>query len=58
MDIIEWQEQQVAANEPDAAENSGCLTCDNATCTCGNNEDYVKKLVACITEEVMDKLGS
>ena len=44
--------------EPDATENKGCFTCENATCSCGNNEAYIKKLVACITDEVMSKLGS
>jgi hypothetical protein len=44
--------------EPDATENKGCFTCENVSCSCGNNEAYIKKLVACITEEVMSKLGN
>jgi hypothetical protein len=48
----------MAANEPDATQNTGCLKCENPKCTCGNNDAYIKKLVACITEEVMSKLGN
>ncbi len=48
----------MAANEPDATANSGCFTCEKSKCTCGNNDDYIKQLVACITKEVMDKLGN
>ena len=44
--------------EPDATANTGCYSCSNYTCNCGKNDDYVKKLVACITKEVMNKLGS
>jgi hypothetical protein len=51
-------ETGIKISEPDATENKGCFTCENASCTCGNNEEYIKKLVACITEEVMSKLGS
>jgi hypothetical protein len=43
---------------PDATANSGCYSCEKARCTCGNNEEYIKKLVACITKEVMDKIGN
>ena len=44
--------------EPDATTNTGCYTCLNYACNCGKNDDYIKKLVACITEEVMNKLGN
>ena len=44
--------------EPDATANTGCYTCLNNACTCGKNDDYIKRLVECITEEVMNKLGN
>ncbi len=51
-------DSEIKNREPDATENKGCFTCENASCICDNNEEYIKKLVACITEEVMSKLGS
>ncbi len=44
--------------EPDATENNGCFTCERPECTCGNNDDYIRKLVECITKEVLSKLGN
>jgi len=44
--------------EPDATQNAGCYTCEKTSCTCANGQDYINNLVACITKEVMDKLGS
>jgi len=44
--------------EPDATENAGCYTCEKSTCSCGNNDEYINKLVECITREVLNKLGS
>ena len=44
-------------NEPDATQNAGCYQCERSACSCGNNDEYIKKLVACITEEVLSKLG-
>jgi hypothetical protein len=45
--------------EPDATKNiDGCYYCSRLSCSCGNNEEYIKKLVACITEEVMNELGN
>ena len=31
--------------EPDATTNTGCYTCSNYSCSCGKNDDYIKKLV-------------
>ncbi len=44
--------------EPDATENSNCFSCERPQCSCGNNEEYIKKLVDCITQEVLNKLGN
>ena len=44
--------------EPDATENAECYSCERIECSCGNNDEYIKKLVDCITQEVMNKLGN
>ncbi len=44
--------------EPDATEHEGCFTCERPQCSCGNNEEYIKKLVECITKEVLSRLGN
>jgi hypothetical protein len=44
--------------EPDATQNPGCYTCEKSECSCENNNAYINNLVACITKEVVDKLGS
>ena len=51
-------ETEIKTKEPDATENAGCFKCERPECNCGNNDEYIRKLVACITKEVMDKLGS
>jgi hypothetical protein len=48
----------VGTNEPDGTANAGCFVCENPKCTCGKNDAYIKQLIACITEEVMNKLGN
>jgi hypothetical protein len=52
------EEIKTANQEPDATQNKGCYTCENPQCTCGKNDDYIKKLVECITQEVLVKLGN
>jgi len=56
--MADMTETEIKPVEPDATEHKGCFICERPECTCGNNEEYIKRLVACITKEVMDKLGS
>ncbi len=52
------EENQYERKEPDATQNAGCFQCEKTSCDCGNNDDYINKLVSCITKEVMDRLGN
>jgi hypothetical protein len=58
VDVRKMAGSEDRTREPDATENAGCYTCERPECSCGNNDEYIKKLVDCITKEVMDKLGN
>lgn len=45
--------------DPDPTSNiENCYHCTNASCSCGNGRDYIKKLVEKITDEVLGEMSS